>query len=664
MRNSSKHITVLSDIIVAMFAMYCLYVFFVQAKLGINTLEFGDETEKFVAAQLINEGGRLYRDIFGHHGPLTFIIAHLYSVFVSPSNFTYIRWVMVGLVLLSCLSIFTSPIFSNVRQKVVSTSIFLYLLSVCWLLQSLHMVMYHSIGGLLFTVILSQLYMPCLFNKKPRLVGVICAGYCIALICFSAYSFGFSVLLILAATLLAGRNNIFAKSDLLRITYLLSIGVILGTITILLWLFYFGDIKGFFVYHFYFNQKIYAQFINFSLSNLLNLFTISATPSLIIHSSILAMLICSLIILFKSMWHGISRFGWTWLASLIFFSVSVFFLSPRGGAGFQAAAFNITSFAIVSMLLAHNLTRDDDIPYSISNGAFIILICYIFNVIGYEAISSPHGIKKVAMKQHTVVLKPYRSQNFLTALSRDKGKDSIKILSLIFNPSIYITTGLLPSSGRYYYYLPWQAAYDKSPLWGYKINFCEDLAKNSPSAIFFDDWKVWDRYQLADYDSCAYHFIKNNYTQIDGSTLYIKKNLLLERTIENTAENKISASLPLSKQTPLVIHPQAFPKRDNVGLDKLGILFGTHMRVNEGEAELILIQSDGEKHKQKFQLSTLADNHYMYFDVNGIRDIQTAEIRVFSGNGGVSVWENAGKTCLHYLFTDGTIQLTPGCPNL
>ena len=51
------------------FALFGLFVFLTKAKLGINTFEFGDESEKFVAAQMMNEGMRLYLDIFAHHGP-------------------------------------------------------------------------------------------------------------------------------------------------------------------------------------------------------------------------------------------------------------------------------------------------------------------------------------------------------------------------------------------------------------------------------------------------------------------------------------------------------------------------------------------------------------------------------------------------------------------
>src|SRR5574337_421989 len=91
------------------FAIFGVLMFLARAKAGLHLFEFGDEAEKFVAAQMMKNGMILYRDIFAHHGPILYIISHAYVNLVDPADFSHIRWFMVGLALLSSFSIYTSP---------------------------------------------------------------------------------------------------------------------------------------------------------------------------------------------------------------------------------------------------------------------------------------------------------------------------------------------------------------------------------------------------------------------------------------------------------------------------------------------------------------------------------------------------------------------------
>src|SRR5690606_37305818 len=101
-----------------------LALFLHRASTQLLYFEFGDESEKLVGAQLMAEGWRLYKDFFAHHGPLPYAIAQQYTQWVSPTDFTQVRWLNVGLVLAVALAIFLSPVFHTVAARSWATGLF------------------------------------------------------------------------------------------------------------------------------------------------------------------------------------------------------------------------------------------------------------------------------------------------------------------------------------------------------------------------------------------------------------------------------------------------------------------------------------------------------------------------------------------------------------
>lgn len=100
-------------------------------------------------------------------------------------------------------------------------------------------------------------------------------------------------------------------------------------------------------------------------------------------------------------------------------------------------------------------------------------------------------------------------------------------------------------------------------------------------------------------------------------------------------------------------------------LSRIEIMFGTNVRTNPGNAQLILKNSNGRVEKIVFSLENLQDNHYRFFDIpDGV--YASGEIASLTGQG-VSVWESHNQdgkvlSCLKFKFTDGGSALTPGCP--
>lgn len=124
-----------------------------------------------------------------------------------------------------------------------------------------------------------------------------------------------------------------------------------------------------------------------------------------------------------------------------------------------------------------------------------------------------------------------------------------------------------------------------------------------------------------------------------------------------------SSQLNINNTIKLLMTPRH--QKEQTGLKRIGVKFGTYARKNPGDAELRLKGPDGAEFVQRFSLPDLADNQYRYFDLDSKR-YTSGEIVSITG-GGVSTWEshneNGGvNTCISYEYTNRKRRFTPGCP--
>jgi hypothetical protein len=129
--------------------------------------------------------------------------------------------------------------------------------------------------------------------------------------------------------------------------------------------------------------------------------------------------------------------------------------------------------------------------------------------------------------------------------------------------------------------------------------------------------------------------------------------------------HKIQPSTQLGASAPVPVLMTSGHKNQNAGLKRIGVMFGTYVRKNLGDAELRLKGQDGVQFSQRFSLSDLEDNKYRYFDVDSKR-YSSGEILSITG-GGVSTWESHSdkgdvNTCMTYEYNNGKKSFTPGCP--
>lgn len=644
-----------------------LVIFLREAALGLNLFEFADETEKFVAAQMIEQGQRLYRDIFAHHGPVAYMIAHLYTILVSRNDFTHLRIFLAFLALLSSVALYCSPVFKTTVARVWSVAAYLLLLSSVWILQGMHMLLYQQIGGFLLTITVFHVFAPLFYEVQLKRSGVVASGVAVVVSCFSAYAFGPSaVMLVVASTILLFATG--ESGEWRKVVFPFITGILLGLSAILLWMLLFADVKGFYIYHFFFNQHIYTQYIRFSPTSIFNNFTVSFAHDAVVHTIALTLSgVWAVFFLVSSLRTSPARIITAKLLALFIFIGSVGYLNPRGEAGFQDNAFIIVNFAVFVLVAGIALGRyaeKSSLGKTTCTSGLILLIVLLIGQGTRHALSSPHRINRNEWSNHLFLIKPEEGgvYEFVRSLTNKEGG----LLCLIFNPIHYIKADRLPASGHYYY-LPWQATYNRKPVAEYKIDICSDIQSHNPGVIWFDNWKVRGFIPLEKYGACILSIMKKNYIRLSSkSQLYVRKDLLVEEMGADRDESvTIQLSSTLSASSPIQIRMTPGHQSQSTGLRRIGVMFATPAGENQGEAELRLQGPDGAEFAQRFALPDLGDNTYRYFDLDA-KHYTAGEI-ISRAGGGIRTWEGRNEqgdiaTCITYEYANGQRGFTPGCP--
>ncbi|MCX7087958.1 MAG: hypothetical protein NTV00_07890 [Methylococcales bacterium] len=523
-----KHLNTQQSVVLllGLFAFICAVLLFcVNVKEGLRLFEVGDETEKFVAAKMLHHGQHLYRDVFAHHGPIAYMLAHFYTAVVSETDFSFIRLELAFLALASCLAISCSPILNGITTRVWAAALYLFILSSVWAVQSIHMLLYQQIGGFLFVIALSQMLIPALLAEPISKAGLFFSGFSLTLACFSAYAFGPAAVLFVASStlaLIATKQNIKSHVNNFLLGSLLAIAIVVW------WLIFFGDLLGYFIYHFYFNQEIYTHFIGFSSGIVFNNIVFSTAPDAIIQTlavSFLGVWICMLVFITLNKTDNAKDIALKSCAIFLLF-MAVLLVNPRGLSGFQNAGFVVLNFAAISLLAAFVLQKQIS-KLSASNTiqalVCIVLLIFLTEYVSKAAVSTIHGVTKKEYPLQLVDIKP--SDDPVYHYIRSIVKENDTILSLPFNALLYLKVNRLPASGHYYY-LPWQAAYNRMPFLEYKIDLCNDIDIKKPPVIWFNNWRVWDTFSMSEYEPCIPNSLERHYIQHpDWENFFIRTDL-------------------------------------------------------------------------------------------------------------------------------------------
>jgi len=131
--------------------------------------------------------------------------------------------------------------------------------------------------------------------------------------------------------------------------------------------------------------------------------------------------------------------------------------------------------------------------------------------------------------------------------------------------------------------------------------------------------------------------------------------------------SSLAATQALSRDAAIPVALNPSQAAQPAGLSGIDIMFGTYNRSNPGDAELRAWTRNGETTTVQFALSSLADNTYHHFPLEG-KPYVGAEI-VSRGGEGVSVWtvrigDNVQMACVATQDNSEHTTTTPGCPAL
>ena len=504
-------------------AFLAILFFSVRAFHGIWFLPFVDEAEHLVGGMMLNHGAILYRTFVDAHGPTVYMLTQSYGAVFGWSHPNGARVIIVALALLVGGCVIASPISQNRIVRLNGAALYFGLLAAVWLLQALYMVNYHMLAGLLGGAALALLVAPVWVGAKIDTWRAISGGVCLTLMAATAYSFGPAACLLGISTIWAG-----IRSSNRTLCWNVAAGVVAGILGVIFWLAIFGDIKGYFVFHFLFNQFVFSHYLPLNLQYFLASLIPSIQPASVVHCLALvswAVACTALLVLDTLRAPGTVRMA----GPIILGFAGLLALCARGGTSFQEGSFDVCAIVIVSLAVPSVLAKLGDCQGISSHPSWsLACTCLIGASIAFaevsmrRALDSPWNITRAQM-----VTEPRfelgQSDAPIDVRIRALTKAGDRILAMPFEPDIYLASGRMPMDG-YNYYLPADADYGRAPWLGVKHDLCADWAKRPPKLVYFNNWVVWDKYAMADYAPCVLQILSSKYQrQTDFPELYLRR---------------------------------------------------------------------------------------------------------------------------------------------
>jgi hypothetical protein len=658
--------------------MVCaLILFAINARDGLRLYEISDELDQFVTAKMIDLGWRLYRDIFQIHGPVPFMLAHLYTLIVSHTNFLYIRLVPVFLALASCLSLAFSPALKTAKARIWAGAIYLSIMAFVWYLDGFNTLTYYSIGGVLFVIVISQCAAPAIFGEAPTAFGLFSAGAAGALACFCAYSNG-PAFVVLTLALFIPTLFLQSRGVAAVLAAPLWLGMLLVALSVMLWVYRFGDVRGYFVYHLYFNQAIFSHYIDYSPWEFLTNFVFIISPAESVHVVTLGLFLCWIMLaICLQNWRAGGRVPFVNRVALALGIFGVVLTNPRAFESMRDCGFVGANVAMASIMSAAVLERQlmlrspSGVLCSMSIPVLAIIVIYEALTFSYLC----YGVPRREMSNYMTSMRPSDESiyRWVRSMTREQGD----FLVLSYNATVYFAANRLPASGNLYY-SPMQAEYMRKPKWGYKIDLCADIRTRLPAVIWLFNWRMWNRWSLDEYEPCVLELVVEHYKQLSFGSPWLVRDDLFERAqllLPSGADTSLNLgpgepkievvqrSPELSPATSIAIRLAPGYETLKAPLRRIGVLLAANGRENPGDAELRLTTPEGTRFSYPFRLAALPENGYKYFDV-APHWYAAAEIASTSG-GGISVWESnldMTYTCIIYEYLDGSRRYAPACP--
>lgn len=459
----------------------------------IHLVEWGDESETIVVTKMMAAGYRLYTEVYNNHGPLVFFPGFIISS-LGKYGISIYRLPIVILQIVSILSVFNSPIFSNKTYRNYFTLIFGTVMVLFLPRIYGHTYLYQVISGLFIVIVLMLYTIPSIMNKKVNRYLVVLCTFLLVCVPFLAITYLPMVLILFIVS--------FRKHDCLMI----SIGGIFAVLFNFWFLLSYGSFDGYVAYHFYLNSNVLYQgvgifdfiktFFNFYTTNFLHFLSI-----------------CFILVVISKLNKNLNDIDY-WRSFLLI--PMMLSLVIRGGELFTLSGL---VYLYVLLGLSSILFIESNITHSF-NSYINELPLFILSVLCLFVTYLP-----IPESSYFYVFPEY--SEFSRIAKRITNEDE-KVLALTFRSYEYLLSDRLPAS-THFIYLSIQAKYNQNPYKDVYVSIAEDVVKNKPKIITIDKWNiVLDESDLWDnYANDLMEVIYRDYYQLKNTDIYIRNDVNL-----------------------------------------------------------------------------------------------------------------------------------------
>lgn len=512
--------------------------------------DFNDETEKLIASRLMQEGLRLYKDIFVQHGPFVYMLSHLFDIITGNRELYWPRLIPISLSLFSILAIAASPVLQGARSRLFAASAAAIAYMALLPIYSLVMTMYQVYSGFLFTIPLALAFVPAIVGIRLERWHLIISGAALAAIGLSAISFGVAIALTWITLLMVSLPHMREVARTAAWTFVGALGT---AAVVAAWMVFFADFIGYYIDHVYINLTVYRSYLSgqsflapFSLimpgQLWVNVVPDKATTwyELVLFSLpfflMVGLLIMALQRAFRPWWHSV--------LVVVLFYLGFIYLNPRYQVGFGASVYviAISAFAIIVA-----------IPLCRNRWMRLPSIALILVLLGSGLVAQTNiktSLYELPVATYYMTHGPLFERNdkefelARTILSPDDG-----VLQVPFDLYKYVWVGRKPASGIFFW-MPWMHDYNEKPILGRSLDLCASVNAASPKIIYFNNYGIWNK-PTDNWMGCLKEIVRKRYISIGalGNDAVVRADIVATRP-DLIKSAMITQDLDLSLVTP------------------------------------------------------------------------------------------------------------------
>ena len=455
-------------------------------------VEWGDESETIVVTKMMASGQRLYTEIYNNHGPFVFLPGFILSMFGNYFIDTY-RWIPIIFQWMSLISIFFSPLFKTIKQRVFATiilgSVMVHYLPLIYG----HTYVYQTLSGLFMVMVMALYILPSLMHRPVTALNRFIGSFILMTLPFLAITNApFAVL---------GFIIVFNRTKFLS----MGLGICFALALNLGFLFIYGSWDGYIAYHYYLNLNVLysGKGVLTFLLTLLRFYGDNFFHFLTL------MLILTHVMIINHKQHWLNQ-----LKGLLLIPMLVS-LVVRGGNVFTLSGL-MYLYALIGLSVALFVNLD----YEMSR---LEEITQIFPLTAISVVAIFLLFAPLKDNGFYIVFLP--ETDFSRIVKRVTTEED-RILALSFRSYEYLIADRLPAS-KHFIYLSIQAKYNQRPYKDIHVSIADDVERNRPKLILIDEWNIihdesdlWHNYA---YD--LMQVVYEHYYRLKDTDIYVRKDI-------------------------------------------------------------------------------------------------------------------------------------------